>query len=345
MFGSGETTASGRKIFDQVFQRLPDEPAIAMLETPAGFELNSDQVVGRIADFLIERLQNYNPQPVIVPARKRGTAFSPDDPDIIAPIYSADSIFMGPGSPTYAVRQLKDSLAWQALIARHRLGAALVLASAATVAISRFALPVYEIYKVGEDIHWKEGLDLFGQYGLPLVFVPHWNNQEGGEGLDTSRCYIGKARFEPLMERLPDEIGVVGIDERTALEIDLMARTCRVLGLDGVTILRAGEESRFEKDEDFPLSMLGEVRLPDGPAGVEDAVWRQALATQAARDEKGIPHEIQALVQEREAAREARDWGKADRIREELEEQGWQVEDTRQGPRIKSSGGPRNLPA
>ena len=32
-------------------------------------------------------------------------------------------IFMGPGSPSYAVRQLEDSLTWEYILARHRLGA------------------------------------------------------------------------------------------------------------------------------------------------------------------------------------------------------------------------------
>ena len=71
-----------------------------------------------------------------MPARKRGTLDSPDEPQVVAPLLEADLIFMGPGSPTYAVRQLSDSLAWHYLLARHRLGAALVLASAAVIAIS-----------------------------------------------------------------------------------------------------------------------------------------------------------------------------------------------------------------
>ncbi len=85
-----------------------------------------------------------------MPARKRGSEFSPDDPALVHPLLEADLIFMGPGSPTYAVRQLRDSLAWHYLLARHQLGATLVFASAAVVAISAFALPVYEIYKVGD---------------------------------------------------------------------------------------------------------------------------------------------------------------------------------------------------
>ena len=82
LFGSGETSASGRKVFDWLLRRLPVPVRVAILETPAGFELNSPQVAGRIGEFLSHRLQNYRPQVTIVPARKRGTPFSPDDPGL-----------------------------------------------------------------------------------------------------------------------------------------------------------------------------------------------------------------------------------------------------------------------
>ena len=84
--------------------------------------------------------------------------FSPDEAEIVRPLLYANMIFMGPGSPTYATRQLKDSLAWEIIRARHRLGATLAFASAATISIGAWAIPVYEIYKVGEDVHTKTGL-------------------------------------------------------------------------------------------------------------------------------------------------------------------------------------------
>ena len=244
LFGSGETSPSGRKVFDFLLSKLTPAPRLALLETPAGFELNSEQVIGRVAEFISHRLQNYRPQVEIVAARKRGTPFSPDDPAVAAPLLEADLIFMGPGSPSYAVRQLQDSLAWQYLQARHRLGAALSFASAATVAAGAYALPVYEIYKVGEDLHWKPGLDLLGPYGLPLVFIPHWNNNDGGEELDTSRCFMGQERFAKLMEMLPPDLTVIGLDEKTALVLDVQAGVCRVMGLGGVTLIHTGHMHR-----------------------------------------------------------------------------------------------------
>ncbi len=311
LFGSGETSASGRKVYDRLFRKLPHRPNIALLETPAGFELNSSQVIGRVGDFIRHRLQNHDPQITIIPARKRGTAFSPDDPELIAPLYEADMIFMGPGSPSYAVRQLKGSLAWHAIHASHRLGTAIVFASAATVATSLYSIPVYEIYKVGDDLHWKEGLDFFGSYGLPLVFVPHWNNKDGGEELDTSRCFMGKPRFAGLIDMIPSELTILGIDEQTALIVDPQACTCQVVGIGGVTLLHAGPahsnaartesltgtgldemaETRqahvhqYKNGQFFSLQRIGPFKEPEVGSGIPEDVWKQALEARRQRQE------------------------------------------------------------
>jgi cyanophycinase-like exopeptidase len=372
LFGSGETSASGRKIFEQVFRRLPHSPRVALLETPAGFELNSDRVIGRVGDFLSHRLQNYEPQVAIVPARRRGTSYSPDNADILEPLLTADLIFMGPGSPTYAVRQLRDSLAWDLIVARHRLGAALVMASAATVAMSAYALPVYEIYKVGEDLHWKQGLDFFGAFGMPLIFIPHWNNNDGGEELDTSRCFMGQARFSELMRLLPPDLTVLGIDEKTALFLDIVNGSGRVIGQGGVTLIHTGhrhqdgspvdlqgtgldEVARFrnshvhqyQNGEAFPLSECCPFELPDPQAGVSGEVWQKVLAAQQSQAQSAapppqvpVPAQIQALVQARQEARLHKDWAGADALRQRISKLGWQVVDTPDGPQLEPGDKP-----
>ena len=48
-----------------------------------------------------------------------------------------------------------------------------------------------------------------------------------------------------------------------------------------------------------------------------------------------IPKEIKALVQERQKAREDKDWGKSDKLRDELKEEGYEIKDTPEGPIIK----------
>jgi len=48
-----------------------------------------------------------------------------------------------------------------------------------------------------------------------------------------------------------------------------------------------------------------------------------------------IPAEIQSLLEQREAARKARDFKRSDALRAELRAQGWLIEDTPKGPKLK----------
>jgi cysteinyl-tRNA synthetase len=48
-----------------------------------------------------------------------------------------------------------------------------------------------------------------------------------------------------------------------------------------------------------------------------------------------IPAEIQALLEERQAARKAKDFARSDAIRDELKSKGWLIEDTPKGPKLK----------
>jgi hypothetical protein len=337
LLGSGERTTSGQKIFDWLFRRLSLPVRIAILETPAGFEPNSTHVAGQIGEFLRHHLQNYDPRITIVPALKRGTPFSPDDADIADLLSRADVIFAGPGSPTYAVRQLRGSLTWQTLVACHRLGTAVALASATAIASGALALPVYEIYKVGEDLHWLEGLDFFGPYGLRLTVMPHWNNQDGGDELDTSHCYMGRARFESLQDMLPPGVTLVGIDEETALVLDLAMGKCHVLGKGGVTVLREGQEHRFEREMWFSASELGPFHPPKPLFGIQAEVYERIRATRAQASANALPQprpEVMALVERREDARARRDWTTADALRTRIAALGWQVSDTAHGPQL-----------
>ncbi len=335
LIGSGETSASGGQTFEALARELPMPLKAAVLETPAGFEGNSIQVAGRVADFISQRLQNYRPQVEIIAARKRETPYSPDQPDIVQPLYNRDLIFLGPGSPSYAVRQLKDSLAWQIIQARHRLGASLALASAASIAVGKLALPVYEIYKVGEDPHWKAGLDFFKPFGLSLIILPHWNNRDGGDELDTSRCFMGQGRFALLQEMMPAECTLVGIDEHTSLLISFEHETCRVAGQGAVHLLQAGEQRDYTAGEQFSIQDLGDYQpLPEAEAGLPDTVWEKALALAQAPlpSPPAIPEVVQILVTQRQEARREKAWHRADELRQQIASLGWNVQDTPSGP-------------
>ena len=335
LFGSGETLPSSGKAYDYLAEKYEAPLKIAILETPAGFQPNTERVAGNVGDFLRKRLQNHQPQVEIIPARKRGTDYSPDNMLILEPMLCADWLFMGPGSPTYAVEQLRGSLTYESLRALHLRGSAVCLASAAVLAISAWTLPVYEIYKVGADPFWTKGLDLLGNFGLNVTFIPHWNNQDGGAELDTSRCFLGQERFTGLQTALDKHTCLVGIDEQTALLLEFEEEpTCRVFGKGNVTIQHDKLEAVFRHGHSFPLSLLGEFSMASAGDGIPQAVWKaieSALAAQAPQAEEA-PEAILTLAARREAARKAADWTLADRLRAEIEAQGWQVLDAPDGP-------------
>jgi len=338
--GSGETAYSGGRIFEALARNLSQPLHIAILETPAGFELNSSQVAGRVAEFLQKRLQNYKPEISIVPARKRGTDFSPDDPETLQPLLSAEMIFMGAGSPTYAVRQLQGSLAWDILRARHQLGATLVFASAAVVAVGAVALPVYEIFKVGEDVHGKPGLDLFSSFGLSVSFIPHWNNAEGGEDLDTSRCFIGLERFDEFHAKFAPGHTMIGLDEHTGLIWDLATGECHVSGVGAVTVLQDDQEEIYPNGSKFDIRVLGDCcTWPEPTDQIPAEVWEMVKGVQDdGTADEDPPAEILSLAEQRQQARTDKNWAESDRLRDEIASLGWAVQDTPEGQKLTSGG-------
>lgn len=344
LFGSGETLASSGKTHEATAQALGTLPRIAILETPAGFEPNSDRVAGKIAEFLQRRLQNYDPHIQVLPARKRGTPYSPDNFDIISPILEANWILLGPGSPSYAARQLRNSLAVDMITARHRMGATLMLSSSSTLAFSTYTMPVYEIYKVGEDLHWKDGVNYFGRLGVPLVIIPHWNNSDGGDELDTSRCYMGRARFNHLREMLPPHMTILGLDEHTSLTLDFSNNQCHVMGSGCIYILHHGQSDLkadiYKSGERFTADVFGKWQIDNAHAHISSKVWQEALAAQErlaaeAKQKPEPPAVVMELLQKRSTARANRQWQTADQLRLQIAELGWQVMDTPDGAELE----------
>jgi len=334
--GSGETSLAGGRIFESLARLIPDPLRVAVMETTAGFELNSFQVAGRVADFLQTRLQNYKPTIDIIPARKQGTAFSPDNPEILKPLLSANIIFMGPGSPSYAVRQLQGTLAWDIIRARHRLGATLIFASAATISVGAWALPVYEVYKVGEDIHTKLGLNLFADYGMDVSFVPHWNNAEGGIDLDTSRCFFGIERFDKWRKLLPAENILVGLDEHSGIIVDFESATCEVSGVSSVSILKQNSMEIHPAGAKFSLSELGQFTPPSSiEQGLRPDAWEMVThAVNMEAEEDAPPAEALELIEKRKDARTRKDFAESDRLRDEISALGWTVQDSKEGQKL-----------
>ena len=250
LIGSGETSPAFGPLYAELIDRAGG-PAV-LLDTTYGFQENADELSRKLQRFFQQRVR----RPLAV-ASLRDVADS--NPLALERAYGelrqARFVFAGPGSPSYAVRQWLRSQLPGILGDRLAEGACLAMASAAAITIGRVALPVYEIYKVGEPVHWIDGLDLLRPYGLDLAIIPHYDNAEGGSH-DTRFCYVGERRFWSLEEQLPAGVSILGIAEHTVAIIGLARDTLEVRGRGFAALRRDGRERLLGAGTATPLDEL-----------------------------------------------------------------------------------------
>jgi hypothetical protein len=252
MFGSGETSPVMTSVHKELTARVSNPRLNAiLLDTTFGFQSNADEIVARTITYF---QQHVGLEIGLASFRHSGRATALELEQFLARLREANYVFAGPGSPTYALRHWRDTGVRERLVEKVALGGCVAFASAAAIGLGAYALPVYEIYKVGEDTSWTPGLDVLGQIGVRCAVIPHYNNQEGGTH-DTRFCYMGEARLRLLESILPDDLLILGVDEHTACIIDVEAQTVTVRGRGGVTVRRRGSE-RVWKRTTFPLSEL-----------------------------------------------------------------------------------------
>jgi cyanophycinase-like exopeptidase len=308
IMGSGETAPTMVTPHREIVARFGGAaPRAVLLDTPYGFQENAAEISQRAVDYFAQRVQlpvevAGFPGPLGADPRERSAQ---PTAAALARLRAADFVFSGPGSPTYALSTWRGSSVPGALGDKLAHGGVVVFASAAAVTVGRFSLPVYEIYKAGQPIHWLDGLDLLSPLGFGAngVVVPHFDNAEGGTH-DTRFCYMGDRRLGALEELLPADAWVLGVDEHTALVADLDAREVTVIGRGGVTVRRRAAAERFPAGARVPFAALvaaarGAARVggapaepavvpPDPAEAAEPAAARSPLLAEVARLEQAF---------------------------------------------------------
>ncbi|GAA4920130.1 hypothetical protein HD597_006094 [Nonomuraea thailandensis] len=245
LMGSGETSPTMVEIHRAAARTLRAGARAVLLDTPYAFQENRADISARARGYF---------------ARSVGL-----DVEVAPAITGADWVFSGPGSPTYALDSWAGSGVAGDLRARIRARTGVtVLASAAACTAGLATVPVYEIYKVGAEPHWREGIDLLEPLGLRAVLIPHFDNAEGGTH-DTRYCYLGERRLSRMERELPPGTAVLGLDEHTALIIDLETESVRVSGRGGLTVRRPGSLTVLPTGTGTDLAELR--RLAEGRAG------------------------------------------------------------------------------
>jgi hypothetical protein len=254
--GSGETAPTMIKVHRSVVERLGPAPVHGvLLDTPFGFQTNAPDIAARAVDYFRDSVGAILE---VAGLRSAADLEPPHGDAVIASVAAAPLVFSGPGSPTYALRQWRGTLVPPVLAEKLALGGAVTFASAAALTLGAVSVPVYEVYKVGEEARWLEGLDLLGPLGLPVALIPHYDNAEGGTH-DTRYSYLGEQRLAALEEELTEGVFVLGVDEHTALCLDLDAGSALVAGHGGVTVRARGRSSRIETGRTLPITQLREM--------------------------------------------------------------------------------------
>jgi len=252
IMGSGETAPTMMKHHRDLIARLPGDPLAVVIDTPYGFQENAPELASRAVEYFRQSV-GYPIQVAGLGRLKNVDVLTVETG--LSLLRRADYVFAGPGSPTYALNQWENTAVPDVLREKLQSGGAVTFASAAALTLGRFTVPVYEIYKVGIEPHWLEGLDVLRTIGLDVAVIPHYDNTEGGHH-DTRFCYLGERRLAMLEQELPDGAHVLGVDEHTGVVIDIDADTATVIGNGTITVRVRGESTVFESGVTIPVDVL-----------------------------------------------------------------------------------------
>ena len=228
LMGSGENSSTMVTPHQKIIKGTGSNLNPINLNTPYAFQENKDELSAKIEKYFEVNV---------------GTKITTSDD-----IDKANWVFAGPGSPTYNLKQWKK-LGIDSKLNNLLSRGSLVLASAAAMSIGNKVMPVYEMYRVGEDPYWVEGLNILeNALGFKGVVIAHYNNTQGGTH-DTRFCFIGERRMKNLETQLDSEIGILGIDEHTGISFNLDTNTAEVFGKGVVTYRKSGVEKIFTPKE------------------------------------------------------------------------------------------------
>lgn len=326
LIGSGETSERLLNLHRSLLSRLTN-PKVAFLDTPAGFQLNADEISASVAAYF---KKHFSLDIAIAGYRSRNAP--PDSASqAVTALASVDYLIAGPGSPTYAIDHWRGTAIWNTVVERWNAGAQLVFASSAAIAISRFALPVYEIYKVGADPFWADGLDLLGPHGFDLAILPHYNNAEG-RTYDTRYCFMGELRLLALEKFLPPTTVILGIDENTACTLDFAAQTAAVTGTGRVTIRYQGKENHHPAGTTFDLNRLTAAHALDPVSSGQPPTAPDPQPVPAPSRSQTVPDRIREWAAERDRLRAEKKYADSDILRDRIASVGYSVKDSPSGP-------------
>jgi cysteinyl-tRNA synthetase len=147
-------------------------------------------------------------------------------------------------------------------------------------------------------------------------------------GLDEARSAL--ARLDECLTKLQEIAGTTKADADDTLVSEFTR------ALDDDLNISAAWAAVFDWVRELNRLIAG-GELSASQAAAALATWQRidSVFGLGAKGEVSAPPELVALLSDRQAARKAKDFKRADAIRDELKAKGWQIEDTPKGPRLK----------
>jgi len=349
IMGSGETAPTMVTTHRRLTSLLPSPVKAVVLDTPYGFQENAPELAAKAVEYFKTSI---NVDLVVAGlVRLHDTHLAADPVAIergLRALADADYIFAGPGSPTYALRQWAGSSVSRIMIDKLTHGGIVTFASAAALTLGKATVPVYEVYKVGQDVQRLDGLDILASLGINAAVIPHYDNTEGANH-DTRFCYLGEARLQMFESLIDDDTYVLGVDEHTGLVIDIDAATATVVGNSNVTIRLRTQSFEYPTGSVMPLSLL---QSPSSLlTGSGDVSNNHSVATVpvASKTQTAPPDSLDAVladsIQQFEQAMEQRDAIAAVRVVLALEQaiQDWSIDTLQSDVLVRSRGALRSM--
>ena len=252
ILGSGETAPTMVEMYRSVLAAAGPGPGL-VLDSSYGFQENADALTQKTVNYFRESVGR-TMTPLRWRTRLEGVALD----KALTEVRGARAVYAGPGSPSYTVRVWGGSGFAEAVRSMVSAGGTAAFSSAAAIALGVVAMPTHEIYRGGADPFWLSGTNLLGQLtGLSAAVIPHYDLAPKNGSHDTRCCYIGERRMRELELQLPAGAHLIGVDEHTALLLDLAAGTARVVGRGGVTLRVDNNREVLPAGTVAPLSVLG----------------------------------------------------------------------------------------
>ena len=130
--------------------------------------------------------------------------------------------------------------------------------------------------------------------------MPHFDNREGGRH-DTRYCYMGEQRLVDLEAMLPEDVGVIGIDEHTAAILDLESAAVDVRGAGGMTLRHRGRSTFVASGERITVAAMATALAGSAPETHAPAPERTVVTLAA---DVGAPS-LRTAVEQRRVAFDA----------------------------------------